>query len=109
LLIASVGLRKEWSMLEKTTIEAANVPLKDKADVARKRPKPTATKAASRTVAGRPAASRGRQDDMHERVQRRAYELWESEGRPAGREHDHWMQAEREIASTRRQHAGMSR
>ena len=92
-------------MLEKTTIEAANVPLKEKAEVARKTPKPRATKPASRTVAGGPAASRGRQDDLHERVQQRAYEMWESEGRPAGREHDHWLRAEREIAGTCRQHA----
>ena len=85
-------------MLEKTTAKSAKVPLKDKAEVARKAKKPTVTKPAPRTAAGKPAASRARQDDMYERVQRRAYELWESEGRPAGREHDHWLQAERELA-----------
>ena len=40
-----------------------------------------------------------------ETFRQRAYELWESEGRPAGREYDHWLQAERELASTPRQRA----
>lgn len=88
-------------MLEKKTVKSAKTPLKDKAEVARKTKTPSATKRVSRTAAGRSAASIGRQDDLYERVQRRAYELWEYEGRPAGREHDHWLQAEREIASTR--------
>ena len=38
---------------------------------------------------------------MHERIRRRAYELWESEGRPEGREHAHWHQAEMEITRAR--------
>lgn len=78
-------------MLEKKTARSAKIPLKDNAEVLRKKP-------VSRSAAGKSAASRGRRDDVHERVQRRAYELWESEGRPAGREHEHWLQAEREIA-----------
>ena len=41
--------------------------------------------------AGRPM------DDLERRIQQRAYELWENEGRPQGREQDHWQQAEREI------------
>lgn len=45
------------------------------------------------------AAASASPDDRYERIQRRAYELWESEGRPSGRAHDHWFQAEREIAS----------
>lgn len=32
-------------------------------------------------------------------VAERAYEIWEREGRPAGREMDHWLQAERELAT----------
>ena len=32
-----------------------------------------------------------------EAIRRRAYELWEAEGRPEGRERDHWLQAELEI------------
>lgn len=36
-------------------------------------------------------------DDIQERIRRRAHELWESEGRPHGRDADHWTQAEAEI------------
>ena len=36
-------------------------------------------------------------DELERRIQQRAYELWENEGRPHGREQDHWQQAEREI------------
>ena len=35
--------------------------------------------------------------DREERIRRRAYELWEAEGWPHGREQDHWAQAEREL------------
>ena len=35
-------------------------------------------------------------DDRERRVRDRAYEIWEQEGRPSGRERDHWEQAERE-------------
>ncbi len=91
-------------MLEKKVARSAKATPK-KAEIAREMTAPTATKPVTRTVAAMPAASRGRQDDLHERVRRRAYELWESEGRPAGREHDHWFQAEREVVTTRRQHA----
>ena len=31
-------------------------------------------------------------------IRERAYWLWEEEGRPAGRELDHWYRASREIA-----------
>ncbi len=31
-------------------------------------------------------------------IQRRAYEIWEREGRPNGREFDHWVAAEAELA-----------
>jgi hypothetical protein len=39
-------------------------------------------------------------DIAHEemRVRERAYALWEEEGRPAGREFDHWVRARSEIA-----------
>ncbi|MBB2969903.1 DUF2934 domain-containing protein [Mesorhizobium sp. RMAD-H1] len=33
-----------------------------------------------------------------EQIKARAYEIWEQEGRPQGREHEHWEQARREIA-----------
>jgi len=35
-------------------------------------------------------------DDRKRRVERRAYELWETEGRLHGRDLDHWLRAERE-------------
>ncbi|MCR6631637.1 MAG: DUF2934 domain-containing protein [Magnetospirillum sp.] len=32
-----------------------------------------------------------------DRIRRRAFEIWEAEGRPEGRHREHWLQAEREI------------
>ena len=37
-------------------------------------------------------------DDLDQRIKRRAYEIWEREGRPPGREQDHWKLASEEIA-----------
>ena len=34
-----------------------------------------------------------------ERVRRRAYEIWEREGRPEGRAGAHWQEAEREVGN----------
>lgn len=36
---------------------------------------------------------------IEERIRTRAYELWEAEGRPEGREIDHWLQAVQELAA----------
>jgi hypothetical protein len=36
-------------------------------------------------------------DDRQQRVKQRAYEIWESEGRPSGRHDDHWNRADREL------------
>jgi hypothetical protein len=36
--------------------------------------------------------------DLHERIRRRAYLLWEQEGRPEGQAEDHWHRAEAEVA-----------
>lgn len=33
-------------------------------------------------------------------VAKRAYQIWEKEGRPHGRDREHWKQAERELAAT---------
>jgi hypothetical protein len=33
-----------------------------------------------------------------EEVRERAYRIWETEGRPHGRDLDHWLQAEREVS-----------
>lgn len=35
--------------------------------------------------------------DHHERIRQRAHEIWESEGRPQGRDADHWSRAEQEL------------
>ena len=32
-------------------------------------------------------------------VRKRAYEIWEQEGRPESRDHDHWLKAEAELAA----------
>lgn len=35
--------------------------------------------------------------DRQERIRQRAHEIWESEGRPEGRDAHHWSQAEQEL------------
>jgi len=59
---------------------------------------PAASAIAAKT-APRPGARKtaGAGADLTQRIQQRAYELWEKEGRPQGREHAHWQQAEREV------------
>jgi DUF2934 family protein len=52
------------------------------------------TKSAARPTARKPATADA---DLQQRIQQRAYELWEKEGRPQGRERAHWQQAEREV------------
>ncbi|MTD98866.1 DUF2934 domain-containing protein [Paracoccus sp. YIM 132242] len=37
--------------------------------------------------------------DHQERIRQRAHEIWESEGRPEGRDADHWTRAEEELRS----------
>jgi len=46
--------------------------------------------------------------DLHERIRRRAYELWESEGRPTDRDREHWEQAERELTDAAQGSTGPS-
>ena len=36
-------------------------------------------------------------EEREDRIRKRAYELWQQEGSPEGKPHDHWLQAEREI------------
>ena len=33
----------------------------------------------------------------YEHISKRAYEIWEREGKPEGREQEHWFQAEHEL------------
>jgi hypothetical protein len=44
-------------------------------------------------------------DVTADRIRRRAYEIWEREGRPHGREAEHWRLACEEIASEEGQNA----
>ncbi len=62
------------------------------------------TRTTARTAARKPAGGRP-MDDLEQRIQQRAYELWENEGRPQGREQAHWQQAERELAGRGASHA----
>ncbi len=36
---------------------------------------------------------------MHEQIQRRAYAMWEADGRPEGQDQAYWFKAVSEIAS----------
>ncbi|OCW56969.1 DUF2934 domain-containing protein [Hoeflea olei] len=42
-------------------------------------------------------------DDHEHSIRQRAYEIWESEGRPAGRATHHWEQARAELSEARAQ------
>lgn len=60
---------------------------------------PASQDAATAGSAKAPAQKPGRRraaDDREQRVRNRAYDIWEQEGRPSGREREHWEQAERE-------------
>jgi hypothetical protein len=35
--------------------------------------------------------------DLNAQIRERAYHIWENEGRPAGRQLSHWLQAEAEL------------
>ncbi|MCW2237581.1 DUF2934 domain-containing protein [Azospirillum canadense] len=37
-------------------------------------------------------------ESLESRIEKRAYQIWEREGRPEGRSHDHWELAREEIA-----------
>jgi hypothetical protein len=41
--------------------------------------------------------SLARTPDLDREVARRAYEIWEDEGRPNGRDRDHWARAEQAV------------
>jgi hypothetical protein len=44
-------------------------------------------------------------ESIEDRIRLRAYQIWEHEGRPEGREHDHWERAVREIEAEMNSHA----
>lgn len=41
-------------------------------------------------------------ENLEEKIRQLAYELWEHEGRPGGRDREHWLQAEAEIDGPKR-------
>jgi hypothetical protein len=41
-----------------------------------------------------------RAEVQRQQIAKRAYALWEQEGRPDGRDLDHWLQAEAELTSS---------
>lgn len=38
-------------------------------------------------------------EKLRQEIRRRAYEIWEQEGRPTGLHMDHWLRAEREVSA----------
>lgn len=44
-------------------------------------------------------------DDLDRRIRERAYEIWENEGQPEGRSHEHWEQARREFQEAQQENA----
>ncbi len=53
------------------------------------------------TVGGIPRAEPATDEGLEEAIARRAYEIYEASGRPAGRQQEHWQRAEREIRAER--------
>jgi hypothetical protein len=45
-------------------------------------------------------------EDVRERIRRRAHEIWEQEGRPEGRDDEFWRRAETEIRMETQSDAG---
>ncbi len=56
---------------------------------------PSEGSASVRGAVDRPAPTLD--DDLHDAIARRAYEIYERNGRPEGRDAEHWRQAEAEI------------
>ena len=48
-----------------------------------------------------PEQERRMRSDRNRRIEQRAHEIWEAEGRPHGKHDEHWHRAEREIAGGR--------
>ena len=41
-------------------------------------------------------------------IEEHAYRIWEQEGRPEGRQHEHWLRAEKEVDATLTQDRGVT-
>jgi hypothetical protein len=44
-------------------------------------------------------------DTADQRIRERAYQIWQDEGQPEGRAHDHWAKAHAELADVRQETA----
>lgn len=44
-----------------------------------------------------PRAKKAAPAHSEETIRDRAYQIWEEEGKPHGRHHEHWLRAEKEI------------
>ena len=64
--------------------------------------RPAARKPAAKTTVRKSRTGAPPAGDLQALIQQRAYELWERDGRPEGREHAHWAEAEQEIVGTQR-------
>jgi hypothetical protein len=65
------------------------------------RPAPSSTSSRTATVHDAPEArSVPRSAPSWEEISRRAFEIWEHDGRPAGRDLEHWLQAEAELGGS---------
>jgi len=67
--------------------------------------KTTATKkqVPKKSAAAKPRASAGKGPKAsravtHDQIAKRAYEIWMENGRPTGTEHEHWCQAQAQLA-----------
>ena len=47
-------------------------------------------------------------DKKEEKIKKRAYELWEAEGRPENRHHEHWSKAKQEHGGAKKPTNGAS-
>jgi hypothetical protein len=45
----------------------------------------------------------------YDEIAKRAYELWEKAGKPVGRETEHWLQAENEVAQQQERNGAVKR
>lgn len=63
--------------------------------------KAAAPKVATRRTAVRKPRAAAPAADPQALIRQRAYELWERDGRPEGRDQHHWTEAEQEIAAQR--------
>jgi hypothetical protein len=50
--------------------------------------------------ASAPKAVPSAKGSLQERIKQRAYELWEADGRPHGKDAEHWARAERELTQS---------